>query len=88
MLRDVLMKKYLSTFLTHGYGQGSLVFLIYTQGTVLVRQKRTLNTQVFMGAIILALKMLALIIKSSTTMEFIFLSNTKITLELRLHILC
>ena len=87
MLRDVLMKKYLSTFLIHGYGQGSLVFLIYTQETVLVRQKRTLNTQEFMGAIILALKMLVLIIKSSTTMEFLFLSSMKTTLELRQHIL-
>lgn len=81
------MKKYLLTFLTHGYGQGSLVFLIYTLETVLVRLKRIQNIQELMGAIILVLKMLVLIIKSSTTMEFLFLSSMKTTLELRQHIL-
>lgn len=81
------MKKYLLTFLTHGYGQGSLVFLIYTLETVLVRLKRIQNIQDLMGAIILVLKMLVLIIKSSTTMEFLFLSSMKTTLELRQHIL-
>ena len=81
------MKKYILTFLTHGYGQGSLVFLIYTLETVLVRLKRIQNIQELMGAIILVLKMLVLIIKSSTTMEFLFLSSMKTTLELRQHIL-
>ena len=81
------MKKYLLTFLTHGYGQGSLVFLIYTLETVLVRLKRIQNIQELMGAIILVLKMLVLIIKSRTTMEFLFLSSMKTTLELRQHIL-